>query len=87
MPKLQTISALLDATDPDLGAFKKRGGKILMWFGWADPALTAAMGVGYYERVRESMGPQTSDFFRLFMMPGVFHCGGGVGPDLDAREK
>jgi feruloyl esterase len=40
------------------------------------------MGVGYYERVREVMGPQTSDFFRLFMMPGVFHCSGGVGPDL-----
>jgi feruloyl esterase len=39
------------------------------------------MGVQYYERVREVMGAQAADFFRLFMMPGVFHCSGGVGPD------
>lgn len=81
LSRLETISAVLNATDPDLGAFRKRGGKILMYFGWADPALNPLMGVGYYERVREAMGPQTSDFFRLFMMPGVFHCTGGVGPD------
>jgi feruloyl esterase len=79
--KLQAISTLLDATDADLGPFQKRGGKILMYFGWADPALNPLMGVGYYERVRQTLGPQASDFFRLFMMPGVFHCGGGVGPD------
>jgi feruloyl esterase len=81
LAKLETISALLNATDPDLGPFRKRGGKILMYFGWADPALNPLMGVGYYERVREAMGPHTSGFFRLFMMPGVFHCAGGVGPD------
>jgi feruloyl esterase len=52
-----------------------------MYFGWADAALNPLMGIGYYERMREVMGPQTSDFFRLFMMPGVFHCSGGVGPD------
>jgi feruloyl esterase len=82
LPKVETVSAMLNATDPDLGAFRKRGGKVLMYFGWADAALNPLMGVGYYERVREVMGPQTSDFFRLFMMPGVFHCSGGVGPDL-----
>ena len=38
------------------------------------------MGVDYYESALRKMGPNTSDFFRLFMLPGVFHCGGGVGP-------
>jgi feruloyl esterase len=79
--QLRTISTLLDATDPDLARFRARGGKILMYFGWADPALNPLMGVRYYERVRETMGAATSDFFRLFMMPGVFHCSGGPGPD------
>jgi hypothetical protein len=80
LAKLERISALLNATDPDLGAFRKRGGKILMYFGWADAGLNPLMGLNYYERVRETMGPQTPEFFRLFMMPGVFHCAGGVGP-------
>ncbi|HXW06158.1 MAG TPA: tannase/feruloyl esterase family alpha/beta hydrolase [Vicinamibacterales bacterium] len=77
----RSISTLLDATDPDLNRFKARGGKILMYYGWADPALNAMMGVEYYERVRQTMGAGATDFFRLFMMPGVFHCAGGVGPD------
>jgi feruloyl esterase len=79
--QLRSISTLLDATDPDLTRFRTRGGKILMYFGWADPALNPMMGVRYYEQVRETMGATTSDFFRLFMMPGVFHCAGGPGPD------
>jgi feruloyl esterase len=77
---LQPIGTLLNATDPDLSRFRGRGGKILMYYGWADPALNPMMGVGYYERVREKMGPATGDFFRLFLAPGMFHCGGGVGP-------
>jgi feruloyl esterase len=79
--KLEPIGAILNATDTDLSAFKARGGRILMYFGWADPALSPLMGTEYYEKVREKMGPATTDFFRLFMMPGVFHCAGGVGPD------
>lgn len=81
LPKLDTIRTMLNATEPDLDVFRRRGGRILMYYGWADPALNPLMGVEYYERVREAMGPQTTDFFRLFMMPGVFHCAGGVGPD------
>ena len=50
-----------------------------MYYGWADPALNPMMGVGYYERVRAAMGPTTGDFFRLFMVPGMFHCSGGRG--------
>jgi feruloyl esterase len=81
MATLDAIGTLLNATDPDLSAFRSRKGRILMWYGWADPALNPRMGLEYYERVSETMGKGTPEFFRLFMMPGVFHCSGGVGPD------
>jgi hypothetical protein len=79
LEKLETARRLLDATDPDLTRFQARGGKIVSYFGWADPALNPLMGVGYYESVGQKMGPATADFYRLFMVPGMFHCGGGVG--------
>jgi feruloyl esterase len=74
------VGKLMNATDPDLSRFRDRGGKILMYMGWADPALNPLMGVGYYEDVLRQMGPSTREFFKLYMMPGVFHCNGGVGP-------
>lgn len=84
-PKLDWIRQVLNATDTDLSAFRDRGGKLIMWFGWADPALNPMMGVEYYESVLRTMGPGTRDFFRLYMMPGVFHCSGGVGCDAASR--
>jgi len=77
--KLESARAALDATSPDLSRFKQRGGKILSYFGWADPALNPMMGIGYYQSVQRALGPSTPDFYRLFMVPGMFHCGGGVG--------
>jgi feruloyl esterase len=77
--KVEEFRQIIDATDTDLEAFRKHGGKLLMYFGWADPQLNPRMGVEYYERVRTTMGDSTGDFFRLFMVPGMFHCGGGVG--------
>jgi pimeloyl-ACP methyl ester carboxylesterase len=77
--RMEELRQILDATDPDLSAFRRRGGKLLMYFGWADPQLNARMGVEYYEQVVEKMGASTGEFFRLFMVPGMFHCGGGVG--------
>lgn len=74
------VGKLMNATDPDLTRFRDRGGKLLMYFGWADPALNPLIGIDYYEKVRRTMGPQTDRFFRLYLMPGVFHCSGGVGP-------
>lgn len=78
-PKLEELQQIIDANDPDLSAFRKHGGKLLMYFGWADPQLNARMGVEYYEKVLDVMGPSTKEFARLFMVPGMFHCGGGVG--------
>jgi Tannase and feruloyl esterase len=72
---------IYDATSFDLGAFKARGGKILMWHGWADGAIMATSSIGYYEGVSKFMGgrEKTQDFFRLFLVPGVHHGGGGPG--------
>ena len=74
-------SKLADAKDADLSKFRKSGGKLLMTYGWADQILQPKMGVKYYEQVVAKHGKDTTDFVRLFMMPGVAHCGGGVGPD------
>jgi len=72
---------IYDAPAVDLHAFKKRGGKILLWHGWADGAIMATSSIGYYEDVMKNMGgrEQTEDFFRLFLIPGVHHGGGGPG--------
>jgi len=77
--RLEWIHQVLDATDPDLSRFRDRSGRMIMYYGWADPALNARMGVEYYEKVLERMGGTTTEFFRLFMVPGMFHCSGGVG--------
>jgi tannase/feruloyl esterase len=79
LAKIETARTVLDATNADLTRFKARGGKMVSYFGWADPALNPLMGVRYYENVTRQMGPSTADFYRLFMVPGMFHCGGGVG--------
>jgi feruloyl esterase len=74
-------SKLADAKNPDLSKFRKRGGKLLMTYGWADPILQPMMGVSYYEQAVARNGTDTPDFFRLFVAPGMGHCGGGIGPD------
>ena len=78
---------IYDATSFDLRTFKARGGKMLMWHGWADGAISATSSIAYYEGVMKFMGgrKQTEDFFRLFLIPGVHHGGGGPGlTDFDA---
>ena len=79
--KYADARALLNATNPDLGAFHARGGKLLMYFGWADTALPPVMGIDYYLKAVATNGFATPSFFRLFMVPGMFHCRGGVGPE------
>lgn len=82
MDKLKTIGALLDATQPDLSRFRARGGKIVQAWGFAEPALTPLTGINYFQKVRATMGAAATDeFFKLYMVPGMFHCSGGPGPD------
>lgn len=78
---LDAWSKLADAKNPDLAKFRKRGGKLLMTYGWADPILQPMAGVDYYEQVLAKNGRDTPEFVRLFMAPGMGHCGGGIGPD------
>ncbi len=85
--KMDFIRSILDATNPDLTGFRDAGGKMLMYFGWADTALNPMMGVNYYEDVQRVSGPGADDYFRLFMVPGMFHCGGGLGvSQVDYRK-
>jgi feruloyl esterase len=79
IPRLAFLHQVIDANDPDLSAFRQHGGKMIMYFGWADPQLNPRVAVEYYDQVMARMGDSTGDFFRLFMVPGMFHCGGGVG--------
>lgn len=84
---LDRARRIYDATSVDLRAFKARGGKILLWHGWADGSIMATSSIGYYEDVMNFMGgrKQTEDFFRVFLVPGVHHGGGGPGlTDFDA---
>ncbi len=78
---LDDWSKQADAKNPDLSNFKKRGGKLLITYGWADSILQPMMGVNYFQEAVAKNGPETTDFFRLFMAPGMAHCSGGIGPD------
>ena len=78
---LDRWAKLANADNPDLSAFRKRGGRLIMTYGWSDQILQPLMGVQYYERALAANGRNTTDFFRLFMAPGMAHCGGGIGPD------
>lgn len=71
------------AVDKDLSAFKKRGGKLLMYTGWADPVVPPQDTVAYYDAVVKTMGglEKTRDFYRFFLAPGMGHCSGGPGPN------
>jgi feruloyl esterase len=69
-----------NADNPAIGDFTARGGKLLMWHGWYDPGPSAVGTIRYYDHVRGSV-PGAQDSVRLFLAPGVYHCGGGPGPD------
>jgi feruloyl esterase len=79
-PRLAAAAAALNARNPDLAPLKKRGGKIVQYAGWADQQVNPLPGIEYYETVSKRMGAaETRDFYRLFMVPGMFHCSGGPG--------
>lgn len=74
------VASIIDATNTDLRPFVQRGGKLLMYHGWEDPAIPAENSIRYFESVRRALGTRT-DQTRLFMVPGMAHCGGGTGPN------
>jgi hypothetical protein len=78
---LDAWGQLVNATNTDLARFRRRGGKLIMTYGWADPVLQPLVGVNYYEQALALNGPDTPQFFRLFMVPGMGHCAGGVATD------
>ncbi len=74
------VAAILNSNNPDLAAFKAKGRRLILWHGWADAGLTPLATVQYYEAIK-ARDAAAGDYSRLFMMPGVLHCGGGPGPD------
>ncbi len=79
--RLRPRHRLFDATNPDLDAFAAQGGKLIIWHGWADPHISPLNSIAYHEAVRRQMGAMRTDAFsRLYVLPGVYHCGNGEGP-------
>jgi feruloyl esterase len=84
------VGVLMDAVSPDLRSFRARGGRLIQYHGWGDAAIAPGSSVDYYEQVRgffatypdarASGERNVEDFYRLFMVPGMAHCVGGVGP-------
>ena len=74
-------AATINATNPDLSAFRERGGKLVMYNGWSDMAVTAFGTIGYFESILAHDATASEDA-RLFLMPGMDHCNGGVGPSV-----
>jgi feruloyl esterase len=72
---------VMNALDPNLKPFLSRGGKIIQYHGWADPQISPRTSVEYYTRVLDSLGgaKNVTDSYRLYMVPGMAHCGGGEG--------
>ena len=78
-------AGFIDAVNADLSGFRARGGKLLIYHGWNDGgsggAISPQNSVNYYSSVLARMGPKQEDWLRLFMAPGMAHCGGGPGPN------
>jgi hypothetical protein len=79
---LYALSALNDATKTDIRPFQNRGGKLLLWHGGNDSALSSNATIEYYNNVKTTVGAVNADsFMRLYIAPGVDHCAGGPGAD------
>jgi feruloyl esterase len=77
----EKVGPILNATDPNLKAFKARGGKLIIYHGWSDAALPPVNTINYFQSVVAKMGKRDADsFVRLYMVPGMQHCTGGPGP-------
>jgi feruloyl esterase len=78
----QKLGDILNATNPDLKAFNKRGGKLIMYHGWNDAVIPPEMSINYYKQVVSKTGQRETDrFLKLYMVPGMTHCALGNGPN------
>ena len=79
--EIAPMHAIYDATDPDLSAFSKAGGKLILWHAWSDSHISPLNTIAYYKAMQERMGESlVARFARLYMFPGGYHCDGGEGP-------
>ena len=86
-PLLEYMAQFYNADAPNLEAFRKRGGKLLRWHSWADATIPPAASIAYYEAVENHVGSReaTQEFLRLFLVPGMEHCGFSEGPSITDR--
>ena len=91
------LAAVLNANSTDLGAFRGHGGKLIMYHGWADPLIPSPSSINYFNALvgndshgfqQASFGgndsralQQTQSYARLYIVPGMYHCSGGPGPN------
>lgn len=80
-PRLGAMAQIFTGANPDLTEFRERGGKLLLYHGWADSVVIPDPSIEYYELATRAMGGPavTREFFRMFLVPGANHCGGGAG--------
>jgi feruloyl esterase len=76
----QILQPILSSVNPDLRPFRRHGGRMIQYAGWADTAIAPENGLNYYRAVEHTIG-DPHDFYRVFMVPGMAHCSGGAGPN------
>ena len=84
----EVLAKDLNATSTELRPFANRGGKLILYTGWADPLIPSQSTINYYNALVASYGgthgaaalKKTQNFARLFMAPGMWHCKEGPGP-------
>ena len=76
----EKLASVVNSTDPDLTAFRTHGGKLIQYHGWNDPAISPEYSIAYAASLKKKFGDVT-DFHRLYLVPGMLHCGGGASPN------
>jgi len=79
---LERVAPALDAIETNLRPFQRRGARLILYHGLSDPDISPLNTINYYKAVEQATGENTSDFARLFLVPGMQHCGGGPGPNV-----